>query len=84
MKRLSCADLIPLLRPPLSAQAVSILGFGRIETGRDPLIKVNSPMQGSRFLQIELPINRPRPQMPPPPLRNAYALGRRAAGRAVA
>jgi hypothetical protein len=41
MKRLSCADLIPLLRPPLSAQAVSILGFGRIESSRDQLTKVN-------------------------------------------
>jgi hypothetical protein len=34
--------LAPMLRPPLSAKAVSILEFGRIKTSRDPLTQVNS------------------------------------------
>lgn len=44
---------------PISALAVSILEFGRIETGRDPLTEVNWPIRRSRFLQIELLINVP-------------------------
>jgi hypothetical protein len=71
--------LVPLLgrqKMPISDPAVSMLEFGRIEISHDPLTEVNSPIQQSRFLQIVRLINWPRPQIPRPPLRNAYALDR--------